>query len=129
MAPSPSRQSTLDIENILTDYYEPANSNPYQKRASGTSVRSRHDSIPLPPFTRTLTAQSTSSTYTVNSTTDLMGPHASKYHEGSFSWPWHAQDNSDREKMAGSSGKGPNVNKPAMRLWEGWKVVVLGSCA
>ena len=23
----------------------------------------------------------------------------------------------------------PNVNKPAMRLWEGWKVVVLGSCA
>jgi hypothetical protein len=102
-----------------TILYHSIHSTPPRRPGAGVS---RRNSLPLPSLLRT---QTESSTVSVTST-----PHQGVGGNTSFLWPWHkpAVHVDDREKMALFPGEKHNAPTVSMKPWEGWRVVVIGSC-
>ena len=103
-----------------TIFYQSIHSTPPRRPSAGVS---RHDSLPLPTLSRSQTEFSSTSA----------GPSLSYQgvaSDTSLLWPWHkpAVDFDDREKMALVTDERHDLPKVSMRPWEGWRVVLLGSC-
>jgi hypothetical protein len=100
-------------------FYQSVHSTPPRRLSAGVS---RRDSLTLTTLSR---MQTESSTTTVC---------PSSYHasgaggDASSSWQWHrpAIDFDDREKLVTHERR--SLAKVSMRFWEGWKVVLFGSC-
>ncbi|TFY83291.1 hypothetical protein EWM64_g721 [Hericium alpestre] len=123
-----SRYSTT-VDNIISDYYETSASAPPQKR---TPRMSDADADRL-PLSRSIT-QSTSGT--VASSAHLVGGHnhrRSSRGKSFFSgWKWHPngpdRKDLDREEMAQDQKVVPDVLKPPMKPWHGWRHILFCSC-
>jgi hypothetical protein len=101
--------------------YQSIHSTPPRRPSAGVS---RYDSLPLPTISRTQTESSTMSV----GPTSLHGADGNT--STSFLWPWHkpAVDSDDREKMALVADERRGPRKVSMKPWEGWQVVLFGSC-
>jgi len=105
------------VESTLL--YQSIHSTPPRRPSAGVS---RHDSLPLPTLSRTQTESSTMSAGLTSRPCVVDNT--------SFLWPWHkpAVDFDDREKMALVTDERRTPAKVSLKPWEGWRVVLFGSC-
>jgi hypothetical protein len=99
--------------------YQSVHSTPPRRPSAGVS---RYDTLPLTMLSRTPTDSSAISAGPIS-------PQEVAAHTSSR-WPWTTSsvDSDDREKTALVAGKGNDTQEVTMKPWEGWRVVLLGSC-
>jgi len=103
-----------------TLFYQSIHSTPPRRPSAGVS---RHDSLPLP----TLSGARTDSSAIISTDPSIHKPEGIR-RDTSFLWPWlkPAVDFDDREALFTDDRR--DSRKVSMKPWEGWRVVLLGSC-